>query len=261
MQNRQVDAAFSAAISNESELAAERSRIVQDAINHAHHLVSDANDWLARNTLNALDRYRNGEVCLVIKLNDLSGRSPVECDLVFFTVPSNPVSFREGLWNSATDSSAPPCHELARDADGHEGKVLAGVTKLIQSPEGVISSFVRLERSKERADFRGQILAAAGQIVPPSFFGRTERKLGGLEASIPAGLGGSVTGLVEDRAQVVGGIKEDVGKIGRQPARKLDFVKIVYAIDIFLDSMGPRLRIDKLIDFGVQIVDVMLCAQ
>jgi len=45
---RTSDAAFSAAISNDSELAAERSRIVQDAIDHAHHLISDANDWLAR---------------------------------------------------------------------------------------------------------------------------------------------------------------------------------------------------------------------
>jgi len=256
--NRQAGAAFSAAISGKPELAAERLRIVQDAIDRAHHFVDDTNDWLARNNLNALDRYRNGEVCLMIKLNGLSGRCPIECDLVFFAVPSKSVT-RGRLRISASDSSASPRHELARESDRNKSNMFAGITKLVQSPQGIIPSLVRLERSKKRADFRGQILAAAGQVVPPSFFGRAEGEFSALKPGISASSGGGVSSLIEHGTQIVGGVEKDIGEVVWQPSSKLDFVKVVDAIDIFLDNMGPRLWVDKLIDFGVKIVDVMLC--
>jgi len=119
--------------------------------------------------------------------------------------------------------------------------LLAGVTKLVQSPKDDIPFFVRLEGSKEYLDFRRQFLAVFLQIFSPKFFSSSERKFDRPEAGVAAGHSSSVSSLVENRAQIVGGVKEDIGEISGQSAVEPNFVKVVDAIDIFLDHMGPRL--------------------
>ena len=47
----------------------------------------------------------------------------------------------------------------------------------------------------------------------------------------------------------------------RKSPSKLDFDDILSRLQIGLSDHGPRLVAHKLIDFGIEIVDVMLCAQ
>jgi len=148
------------------------------------------------------------------------------------------------------------------DVKRHKSAVFLGVTELIQGPEGVIPSFVWVEAPKQRQDFRWQILAAAtanyrvesGKIVP-------EGELSTFRIDFSSRDGARVTRLVENCAEIISGVENYAGEIGWKPPRELDLVKVLTSYEILLNNFGPWLVIHKLIDFGIEIVDVMLCAQ
>jgi hypothetical protein len=264
---------------DESKSAALCFRSAEDAINYAHHLTEDSNRRFANLSLNAIERYVKGDVCLVLRV--CFDWCTCECDLVFVRVPTG-VSCTDQSGDKAAlrlvgeleRTVIVPADDCwlggnthvgdlsATEIEWHQGTMFLGVTELIQSPEGVIPSLVWTETPKQREDFRGQIPATSafdnvpksGEIVP-------KRELTPLRFDSSRRDGSGVAGLVKDGAEIVGGVENDARQIGRQPPHKLDFKKILSAINIVLNDFGPWLIADKLVDFGIKIVDVMLCAQ
>lgn len=265
------------ALLDETEAPALCFRSAQDAIDYAHHVAEDSNRRLAALCLDAVERYVKGDVCLVITANFV--RHSCQCDLVFIGVPV-------GIFDTHSADKSPRVDDVGNidhavvpknrgelrnqqranvrpaDIEGNERAVFLGVTELIQGPEGVIPSFVWVEAPKQRQDFRWQILAAAtanyrldsSRVVP-------EGKLTSFRIEFSSGHRASVTTLVQDCAQIVSGIKNNVGQLDWQPPLKDDLMHLMSGIvGIGLDPVGPRLITYELIDFGIEIVDVMLCA-
>ena len=87
--------------------------------------------------------------------------------------------------------------------------MLIGISNLIDSPKGVILSFVSLKFFKERTDFRRQILASSSQVIQEILLTGTERKFDGLEGRSFGSYGGTVSGLIENGAKIVDGVKEN----------------------------------------------------
>lgn len=245
---------------SKSEASALRFGSHQDACDYTSHLVNEANRRLAAQNLDAADRYRKGEVAAYARGRYL--RNGDQYHLVFLRIPPADSSVRVGdasayhsLWKGGVEIGAGLV-----DREGNERAVFLGISNLVYGPEGVIPSFITLELFKEVLDFRGQILASAGQVVSPFLLGRTERELGGPQAGALGGDGACVAGLVEYGTQVIGDVEEDAGKRLRQLTREFDFVNILSRIRLTIFDVGPRLSVDKVEDYGVEFTDVMLCA-
>ncbi len=232
----------------------------QDALDYARHAVEDANSRLAAQSLNAVDRYRKGDIGIYIGLR--SRKNGHQCDLVFSRVPADTklagTSNVSGQF-SGSDSTAKERRRICDDKR-LQGEVFVGVSDLVNGPEGVIPSFVSLEALKERTDFRGQILAATGQVVPPFLFRGTEGKFGGLRGGAFAGDSGSVSGLIEDSSQIVSSIEQDAGQHLRHLLCEFDFMKVLAGIGILINEAGPWLVCDEFVNGCFEIANVMLCA-
>lgn len=253
-------------------------RCSEDAINYAHHVVEDANRRLADLSLNAVERYVKGDVCLVARAKFAVG--PTECDLVFFRVPVGVADAHSALHTVDFDFVNQIDHAVgakgrnrlgrfgemqicAADIERNQGAVFLGVTELVQGPEGIIPSLVCLERPKQREDFRWQILASATvDHMLDSSGVVTERKLSTFRLDFSTRNGARVTRLVENGSQIVGSVESDAGQLRWKPPGELDLMNVIASIDqILINNVGPWLVSHKLVDFGVEIIDVMLCAR
>jgi hypothetical protein len=267
-------------LSDKAEPTALCFRSAQDAIDYAHHLTQESNRRFAAIDLDAVNRYVKGDVSLVVRMRTEFGSR--ECDLVFVRVPIG-ISAAQATANDTGAAIVGKLEKVAipndrrwllrnlrdgelcpSDIEGSEGAVLLGVTELVQSPEGIISSFVWLEAPKQRCDFRRQICANlpfAVDIVVESGRVVSERKVGFLEPLLPGGNRAGVSGLVQYGSEVVRGVKNDTGQCGWQPPCEFDLVKVLSGLEILVNSVGPWLCAYELVDFGIEIVDVMLCAR
>jgi len=147
------------------------------------------------------------------------------------------------------------------NAGWDEGEMFVGVSNLVEGPEGIIPSFVSLAPLKERTDFRWQILASAGRVVPEISFGEPKGKFDRFQGRAFGGDGGGVTSLVKDGAKIVNGVKKDAWQHVRQWPNELDLVNILSGLRIFIDDVGPCVSVDKAIGDSIEVVDVMLCAR
>ena len=166
MQNRQADAAISAALLDlKAKAAALSFRSHQDALDYAAHSVEHVNCLLAANSVNAVDRYAKGHVSCYARLH--SRRSNRQGDLVFFGIPAERRAGRaDGVaCPSVAGDIAGKESDCPIDLQGNKGAMFLGVTELVQGPEGVIPSFVWIEPAKERRDFRWQIGAGSPSTV------------------------------------------------------------------------------------------------
>jgi hypothetical protein len=231
----------------------------QDALDFASHGAEHVNRVLAAdNLVNIVERYRKGE--LEIKLSVNIGRvgNAGEYQLVFFAVPSQ-ISTKE-LDAASSDSGISTHADTASEGERVKQFVFRGVTKLVHCPEGVIPSFVRLESSEEVTDFRWQVLAASGQIVPHISFSWAEGELSRFRVGTPGMLTANCeSSLVKDRSEIVSAIKDDVGKVFCKWFTENDFENLTNSIFVFLSDWGPWLEL-KGVDLPFQISKVVLCS-
>ena len=116
-----------------------------------------AEDYECGFSLQSIDfaeRYIKAELDVVIEL--LSATQSSKYHLVFSAIPICAVEV-----NRTSIDIGAPFHFSDRSSNRADQAVFAGITCLVQSPNKVIASFVRLERAKERQDIRRQILASA----------------------------------------------------------------------------------------------------
>jgi hypothetical protein len=232
----------------------------QDALDYAAHCVDDANRRLVAQSLDAVDRYRKGEVAGYVGIR--SRRNGYQCHLVFCRIPTPDIALRvDSIADcSAIGDNGGKISDGIGDLEGNEGAVFLGVTELVQSPESVIPSLVWAESQKQRCDFRRAILGDLPTVNVVVEAGRvaSERKTGSFGIDLSANDGASVSGLVENGAQIVGDVEKDAGQALREILRELDFVNI--PIRLVIDKVGPTLIARELSEAGIEFTDVMLCA-
>jgi hypothetical protein len=153
LQNRKTDAALSADLCNEFESAALCFRTRQDALDYADHIVQEAN-WLASiyHFGRVLKNYREGNLglCATIRI----GIEARKYDLICLSVEG---CAADGHRDFLSNGSRKTHFDLA-EPNRNQPSVFRGVAELIDSPEGVISSFVSLQRSKNARISAGRSL-------------------------------------------------------------------------------------------------------
>jgi hypothetical protein len=249
-----------AELGDKPESAALRFSSHQDALDYARHAVEDANHRLASQSLNAVDRYRKGDVGIYINMRSRS--SGHQCDLVFFRVPADARAARADYVGDPlviSDSSAEEGRWISND-ERLEGTVFLGVSNLVEGPKGVIPSSVSIETSKNVPDFRGQVLASTGEVVPEFLFGGAKGKFGCFQGGALSGDSRGVAGLIEGGSQVVGGIEQNAWQHLRQLLSEFDFMKVVSWVRIFVNEAGPWLFCNETVNSFVEIANVMMCA-
>jgi len=129
----------------------------QDALNYASHGIKGRACGLAPQRFDALDCYLKNQITAYISIR--SRLNDHHCHLAFRSVPAD-----TGIVGACSPVFAGhvalECGDGAADIEGNEATVFLGITELVQNPEGgPIPSFVWLETSKQRHDFRRDMLA------------------------------------------------------------------------------------------------------
>jgi hypothetical protein len=244
------------ALFNEFDSAALPFSCHQDALDFASHSAEHSNRILATNNLiNVIERYRKGDIELKLALNLAGIGNTCNYHLVVFAVPSG-METQTGV----ADCDIAAHLDIAPDCNGVKHLVLRDVAQFVHCPEGVIPSLVRLEPFKQTADFRWQILASAGQVIPHVAFRWSEGEFGGfggIESGMLAGDG--ECGLIEHRPKVVSAIEDDVGELVGKTISETDFEDFARSIEVFLDDWGPSVYLRESSNLRFQISEVTLC--
>jgi hypothetical protein len=203
---------------------------------------------------NVADRYIKGEIGCYPRLHSRLGNQ--ECDLVFVSI--------EGVLTNGgpagTDDICGVDNPRFIDFDRKKGAVLLCVTKLVESPQIVIPSFVWLLRAEQRNDFRGTIFAdlPSINIVIELDSVVSEREVRPFQSSVAASESRSVSRLVENRAKIIGNIEQDARQHFRHFLGEFNLVDMVPRIRILLDNMGVWLAVDKIVDVRIEVTNVLL---
>lgn len=171
----------------------------QDALDYASNVVEDANRRFVAHSLDFCERYRYGELDIVVKL--VSHRGMGERDLIFHAVPMG------WMQDSDRPRAALDIEATGDDAKWSQKSVLVGVAQLVQGPQRIIPSFVWLEAAKERQDFLRKMLGAAASYCVVESGGIVSKgKVGGLGIGVAGSNGGSIASLIENRAKCFDGL-------------------------------------------------------
>ena len=225
----------------------------QDAINFARNGIEHANRRAAGNAVKVVERYVEGKISIVLKV----AVRPHLCDydVVLVAIKSAQSQFDV----SACDPS-PNCHTGACDADGHQESVLVGIAELVESPEGIIPSLMRVERAKKRTDFRREVFA-------PAF--RTRIKV---NDSIPEGEvcvsrfrnpgadSDGISTLVQGGTKSLDGFNPGFSPTIRDLAIKLQDMK-PGTIRVCLDGMSSWFVFEESCDTFFKPTSMLLCAR
>jgi hypothetical protein len=258
----QAGAAAAAELGDKSNSAALCFRSHQDALNFASHSVENSNRMLAFNNLvDVIERYRVGDICIVAS-DFRTGANSKKYNLVFVAIP-----FGRSDCHRACDCDRAGHEALERHANrspcnsnGDEDFVLGRVRKFIQSPQGVIPSFVWAEPFKERPDYRRQILASTLGIVEHFRLSWSKGELSGRGIDLSGVDNSDRKGhLIKDGPEIVSGVENDAREIVGQSFVEFDLMEVSNSIDVFLNDMGPWLVVHESGDLRAKIIDVMLC--
>lgn len=189
--------------SNKADPPALRFSSAEDAINFARDGIEDSNRRSGRDAVKLVKRYVEGELHIVLKL--AAGVDHREYDLIFFAVKEGGNNPYPTGHDSFIDH-----HASAVDANGHQEPVFIGVTQFVQGPEGVIPSFMWLERAKERADIRRQIFAPALNVRIEVNNTVPEGKVSILRLSDASPHGDGIPALIETGSERFYGLNRDV---------------------------------------------------
>jgi hypothetical protein len=258
-KNRQADAELI------TELKAEADALgccsAEDISNFAAHAVKDAARFLVEQNVNAIDRYRKGEVAAYIRIH--LRQTDRQLGLAFLRIPS--ASENSGIvpeFRSLMDRNiAQEFNPRIPRVEWDESAVFLGITNFVHGPQDVIPSFAWLELAKERDDFRRDIFAdlpsydvviEAGQVI-------SERKTSSFGVGFSAGDCGSITSLIKDGSEVADHIEQDTRKILGDIAGEPDFVDMFSRLRLRIDEQGPWLLVEKSANNRFEILDMILC--
>ena len=202
-----------------------------------------------------LQRYKRLEICLVLKVVGL--RNSGVRDFVFHAIPSERQQKLEG-------ALLPKNRKLRIESDRRDDRdqsMLAEITEVVEDVEGVVPSLVRLEAAKDRLDFRREILGPTldgiVNVGGSASEGKGDLVYGNVAGTEETDCPGSV---IETGAEMLNRLCDQNAPLRREPLRETEFVGSVRSIHVVFRGMGIWLFRPKLSDFGIQRVDVFVCA-
>lgn len=225
----------------------------QDALDYAHQCVQDANHWLAVNNWNIAENYRKAQIQLVFQL--CIGSSPCKYDLSFLAIPDQIMNHVSGF--EALTHKGPTDFEV----DGRDDRVLIPVTYFIESPEGIIPSFVWLEGRKERRDILRQILAPSIDAVLKAYSIISEGEVCMSKGLAKLSHGESVAEFIQGRPKVVNRIDDDVIESFRNGGDQLKLVQdMIGRLRVWLDNRNAWFTFVENPNLGIEVRNMMLCS-
>lgn len=136
------------------------------------------------------------------------------------------------------------------------GSVFVGITKFIECPKRRIASSVRLEPSKERFDFIGDILGLAFDIVI-KFPARTTKRKVNIPSLTPRHH--CACTMIKSGAKIFQSRNSQLRKVRVQAALEFNFIDYMRAISIHLGKTFIHLRGKEAQRKFLEVNDILLC--
>jgi hypothetical protein len=245
-------------LANQSDSSGLRFNSAQDALDFATNRVKEVQRRVLTNRLGFAERYNRGdfEICLCAAV----GPNSEQYDLIFSGIP---LAYDEAAASNVA------CEDVGAPEHGYAGgnwnewphkPVLVDVVQLVEDPNKVIPSLMRLERHKERDNFIRNIFASS-----PTYDVRAEfvGTIGNWEVSVlganRAGSDGtSVPGLVQGVSEVRNGVLGDVSNSPGDWFVKPEFKNFISGLTIYFVNKSVRVCLQEGSNFQIQICDMFL---
>lgn len=201
-----------------------------DALNYADERLKDINHRLLVHKLDIVNRYKHHELNVHVEFT--SSNIARKYHLVFGSVPVR--HLKGGVPRNRYRGEA---HTLSDYGYRADGSVFIGITKLVESPDEVIPSFVRLEPANEVADFFR------------NFFKETVNSV--IEFSLTVANGEvlelphkSEHGVIESGAEVIDNVASTPSEAAWHGLNELELVNLMNAVRVRLDNSGVSVLIE-----------------
>ncbi len=216
--------------SHEANALGLRFNTHDDALNYADERLKDIKHWLFVHKLDIVNRYKHHELNVHVEFT--SSNVAGKYHLVFGSVPER--HLKGGV---PRDRYRGEAHPLGNYGYRTDDSVLIGITKLVESPDEVIPSFVRLEPANEVADFfRNFFKETVNSLIE---FRLTVANGKVLELSHK-----SEYGLIESGAEVVDNVASTPSEAAWHGLNELELVNLMNAVRVRLDNSGVSVFIE-----------------
>jgi len=240
--------------SNKPDAAALCFRSPQDAINFARDGVEDAKRRAAFDAIEIVECYKEGKIYVVLKVR--AGIDLSEYDLFFFAVKGGCEHPHTAAATAGHLHSIDACISTG-NTNRHEESVLVGVTEFVQGPEGIIPSLLRVERAKERTDFRRQVFASAFNVRVQFGRGVGEGEIGVFWGSHASPDRNGISTLVQSGSKSLNGLNGNICPAIRDFASKLKAMG-GDSVSIRLSKGAAWFLFEKSMDTLFQASDMLL---
>jgi hypothetical protein len=229
-----------------------------DCINRAGNFRSDVfkhvnSRIVARQVSNIWHGYEYAYLALVLETrSDCDARV---CDLIPFGVPNDGF----GDFNPFDPLGLEVVVGNCSNNERHE-PVLAVVSEVVESIKQIITAIVRIEASKERLDFRAQILTATLHTIV-EVDGRFAEREGG-EIRVRPACGQKecrVGGVVQTRPQMFDDFGSGHAPLDREGFPEFNLVDDMISIGIRLGDGNPRIFTKVSVEIGCECVEMFPC--
>ena len=208
----------------------------------------------ASDDLDFIKGYEHSDLYIALNLRTLDESAAF--DLLFESVPPGR---QEQPYKSADHIDVT---EGSSSIQSDETLVFIGVSSLVECPEHVIPSSVRLVRAKDRVNFFRDILRPSFDLVLKLGDAIREGEAGGLQPASASALCESVSGAVEGTAKVSNGVMGAISEgINRDWIFDSNFQKFVIgSLGVRIEKRGLLVSIPENAEFPFKLGGVFLCA-
>jgi hypothetical protein len=232
-----------------------RLKARNDVFDNLNEVIEYPRYGFAANDLDFIECYRHSDVDSVVRFRSLD--ESADFDLLFSAIPMR----RHKQPNKATRPNN--ISETRPDIHSDETLMLSDVTCLVECPEEVIPSSVRLLRAKDRVNFFRDVLGSAFNLVL-KFSGTIGKGESGVfQLAATRSERQSVSSAVEGGPKVVNCIMGAVSaELNGDRIIDPDFHNLmVRSLRIRLEKRSLFVSVPELFKFSVNISAVFLCAR
>jgi hypothetical protein len=210
-------------------------------------------NWHSSKHWNFAERYAKGEIDIVMNCRIAS--DPRDYDLIFSPVPPGTRMPQQGV-KAGTGHVANKFDILNMHSGLDNGSVFVGISNFVQGPQGRIPSSVRLERSKKRLDFVGDVLGFAFDLPVKESSCVSEGK--GRSFFVCRGNNGT-SSVIERRPKIIDSRNRLFSDSRRQRFRESNYIQIVNAIRLKVGDSFVNVTSKKQMSKGFYLTNIILC--
>jgi len=238
-----------------------------DAFNEIDELLEHWSNRFSIDNLALSERYREFKLKVGLMFTVCVGAEPVTKDYItiFQKLPMGR-RLNEKEWHIFDRKHGKGRFKLQPDvgvtgSDRDNCGVFIKDVELVNSPEGFISSFVRLQSLHETSRDRGGSLKVSRELALKNLFGGTYWEIGVLECS---GAGGSVvlgkggSQIIQGGSEVVDDVADETAPVLRNAAVEADAIEFVSRLRMFIDLESIRFSLIEGDECGIKVRKVLL---